>query len=93
MEKEFALLYKAISDENRLKILKLITQGDTCGCEFIEKLTITQPTMSYHVNILNQANIITSTKEGTWYKHQINGETIDQMIQYLQRLKDSCACK
>lgn len=48
MNKDYASLFKALSDDNRLTILKLLIQGETCGCTLIDKLPITQPTLSYH---------------------------------------------
>lgn len=89
MDDKYALLFKAISDENRLKILKLLISGQTCGCTLIDQLPITQPTMSYHLNLLKQSGLTTSKKEGTWHKHHVNLEVIDDMISYLQALKTS----
>ena len=52
MEREVASLFKALSDENRLVILKRLIEGETCGCTIIDNLSISQPTLSYHLNIL-----------------------------------------
>lgn len=87
MKKEQALLFKALSDENRLTILELLVKGETCGCTLIDKVPVTQPTMSYHLNILNESGLTTSFKEGVWKKHYVNHDTIDEMIDYLQNLK------
>ena len=47
-----ALLFKALGDENRLRILKLVSQGeDLCACRILDELDITQPTMSHHIKI------------------------------------------
>jgi ArsR family transcriptional regulator len=88
MDKNYAALFKAISDENRLTILKLLLQGETCGCTLIDKLSITQPTLSYHLRILTDAGITQAYKEGTWVKHHVNHEKIDQMIKFLTDLKN-----
>lgn len=87
MTNSSATKFKALSDENRLKILELLIQGDTCGCTLIDKLPITQPTMSYHLRTLTESGLITSKKEGNWKKHKVNFEEIDQLIEYLVRLK------
>ena len=87
MKKEVALLAKALSDENRLMILELLIQGETCGCTLIDKLPITQPTMSYHLRQLSESGIISSSKEGVWKKHHVNLEQIDLFIEYLSNLK------
>ncbi len=89
MEKDKALLFKALSDENRLKILKLLISGESCGCTLIDQLPITQPTLSYHLNLLNKAGLTTSKKEGTWHKHYVNYDVLDDLIKYLTELKDT----
>lgn len=87
MKQEIALLCKALADENRLTILELLMKGETCGCTLIEKLSITQPTMSYHLRTLADSGMITSTKEGVWKKHHVDLAKIDALINYLEELK------
>jgi len=89
MKNDIALLFKALSDENRLTILELLIQGETCGCTLIDKLTITQPTMSYHLRQLTDAGIINSYKEGIWKKHHVDIAKIDTLIQFLTDLKNA----
>jgi len=87
MTKEIASMFKAISDPNRLQILELLIQGETCGCTLIDKLPITQPTLSYHLDILTKAGLTSAYKEGTWKKHTVNQENLDLLITYLEGLK------
>lgn len=94
MNTDYAVLFKALSDDNRLKILELLIQGETCGCTLIDKLTITQPTLSYHLKQLTDAGLTHSYREGVWIKHTVDKTKIDQMIQFLIELKQSVAsCK
>lgn len=88
MNKEIAAMFKALADENRLKIFELLIEGETCGCTLIDKLPITQPTMSYHLKTLTDAGMTTSIKEGTWKKHHVAMDKIDLLIQYLVNLKN-----
>ena len=87
MKKEMTNLFKMLSDENRLTILELLIKGETCGCTLIDKLPITQPTMSHHLRLLTESGLITSYKEGVWKKHHINMTKIDEMIKFLTELK------
>ena len=89
MEKNMAELFKAMSDENRLKILKQLLSGERCGCTLINKLPISQPTLSYHLKWLNKVGLTTSYKEGTWNKHEVNKAKINQMIAFLEELRDT----
>ncbi len=94
MEEKYALLFKALSDENRLKILSLLIKGETCGCTLIDQLPISQPTLSYHLNLLKKSGLTNSHKEGTWHKHHVNIDVIDDLINYLTTLKEEkSSCK
>jgi ArsR family transcriptional regulator len=68
---------------NRLTILELLIKGETCGCTLIDKLPISQPTMSYHLNILTESGLTTSYKDGTWKKHHVDINKIDELIKFL----------
>jgi ArsR family transcriptional regulator len=88
MEKKIAILFKALSDENRLKVLELLLKGETCSCTLIDQLPITQPTLSYHLKWLNEVGLTTSYKEGTSVKYKVNKEKLADMIDYLIQLRD-----
>ena len=49
-----ALVFKALAEPNRLKIIKMLSQGEHCACEILESLQITQPTLSHHMKILTE---------------------------------------
>lgn len=87
MEEKMAKYFKALSDKNRLILLEQMLKGETCGCTLINKVEITQPTMTYHLNILEDAGVITSYKEGVWRKLKVQADVIDDMIDYLNNLK------
>lgn len=48
---EVANICKAMSDSNRLKIIEMLTQGEKCGCNLLEELQVTQPTLSHHMKV------------------------------------------
>lgn len=48
---EVANICKAMSDSNRLKIIEMLTQGEKCGCNLLEELRVTQPTLSHHMKV------------------------------------------
>ena len=89
MDHNYTLMFKALSDENRLKILELLIQGETCGCTLIHKLPISQPTLSYHLKTLTEAGLTRAYREGTWIKHHVDYEKLDALIEFLNRLKKS----
>ena len=49
---EVSVICKAMSDANRLRIIEMLTSGEKCGCELLEELHVTQPTLSHHMKVL-----------------------------------------
>ena len=78
-EKEMALVFKALSDENRIRILRLLHGGEKCACKLLEELDISQPTLSHHMKILCDAGIVTGRKEGKWIHYSMCGEGVHQV--------------
>jgi len=87
--------FKVLSQPIRLEIVKLLLQGERCGCTMIHKLPITQPTLSYHLKALTDAGVTIAKRDGNWIKHTVDESVLDQMIAFLQDLKEtednSCA--
>lgn len=71
-EKQIAELFKALSDENRIKILQLLHDGEKCACVLLDDLHITQPTLSHHMKILCDAGIVQGRKDGKWVYYSID---------------------
>ena len=71
-ESEIAHICKALGDENRLQIIKMLTGGELCACKILDAFNITQPTLSHHMKILTDCNLVNSRKEGKWTYYSIN---------------------
>ena len=69
---ENARVFKAFCDENRLMILEMLQSGEKCACVLLEKLAITQPTLSHHMKILVDSGILVARKEGKWTYYSIS---------------------
>ncbi len=59
-------LFKALADETRLRVLKLLVVREMCVCEVMVALGLTQPTASHHLGILENAGLVRDRKEGKW---------------------------
>ena len=57
-------VFKAFCDENRLQILELLRTGEKCACKLLDDLHITQSTLSHHMKILFDADIVQGRKDG-----------------------------
>jgi len=64
--KSFIKVMKALSDPNRVKIIKLLDQKIMCVCELQGALAIAQPTVSKHLKILEEAGLVDYRKDGLW---------------------------
>ena len=73
---ENARVFKAFCDENRLTILEILQSGEKCACELLEKLQISQPTLSHHMKILVESGIVTPRKEGKWTYYSFSKEGV-----------------
>jgi len=58
--------FKALADETRLRILKLLEGGELCVCDLTAALEMTQPNVSFHLGILKSAGLIKDRREGRW---------------------------
>ena len=98
-ERKIANIFKALGDENRIRILKLLQSGEKCACKLLEELNISQPTLSHHMKILGDAEIVIGRKEGKWMHYSIYCEGVQKLRVLLQELLSSdhlpenCCCK
>jgi ArsR family transcriptional regulator len=69
--KDFIRVMKALSDPNRIAIIKMLQHKDMCVCELRAALEIAQPTVSRHLRVLEDADIVTSRKDGMWVDYQL----------------------
>ena len=67
--KSFLKVMKALSDPNRVKIIKLLQQKMMCVCELRGALKIAQPTVSKHLKILEEAGLVDYAKDGLWVNY------------------------
>jgi ArsR family transcriptional regulator len=63
--------FKALADETRLRILKLLEVREMCVCEVMVALDLTQPTASHHLGLLENAGLTKDRKEGKWVFYRI----------------------
>ena len=83
---KIAEAFKALADENRIHILKMLSTGEKCACQLLEELNISQPTLSHHMKILCDAGIVASRKEGKWMYYGICCEGVKLVRQLMQEL-------
>jgi len=81
-------IYKALSDESRLRILNLLLQRELCVCEIEAVLSMSQTNVSRHLNKLKSAGIVGYSKKAQWVYYALNPEFVDQHPYLYQHLKE-----
>ena len=81
-----ARVFKAFCDEKRLTILEMLQSGEKCACVLLEKLDISQPTLSHHMKILVESSIVAARKESKWTYYSISIEGSEDATRLLSKL-------
>jgi len=76
----FDLLFKALSDETRREILKILSERDMTAGEIADRFQKSWPTISYHLEILKQAELITEEKRGKYIVYSLNTTVFQEII-------------
>jgi len=69
--KSFIRVMKALSDPNRVKILKMLEKKEFCVCELTAALGLAQPTVSKHLKLLEDAGLVEFCKQGSWVNYRL----------------------
>ncbi|MEE1622741.1 ArsR/SmtB family transcription factor [Zafaria sp. Z1313] len=84
-----ALVFKALADPNRLRLLSIVKAGDSgeaCVCDLTEPLDLGQPTVSHHLKILVEAGLLHREKRGTWAYYSLVPGALDRTAGLLATL-------
>jgi ArsR family transcriptional regulator len=88
---EVLTIVKALVDANRLRILDLLMQGDSCNCELNEKLGLPPNLLSHHLRVLRQARLINSRRDSVdarWIYYAVNKETVARWRAWFSQFLD-----
>lgn len=89
--KELTNIFKALSDETRLRILKLLEGGELCVCDVVAALDMIQPQVSFHLGVLKKAALLKGRKQGKWMHYKIDDSDLFKrliMLSTLERIPD-----
>ena len=84
--RDMILICKALSDTNRLEIVQMLSDGEKCGCKILDKFNITQPTLSHHMKILVDCELVNDRKEGKWNHYSLNKKVIREASSFIEAL-------
>lgn len=72
--KKVSIMFKALSDEARVSIIRQLMKGEQCACHLLKEQKMTQPTLAYHMQILCKSGLVESRRIGRWTHYALSSE-------------------
>lgn len=88
-KEEMVIIFKAFSDESRLSILGLLKDGEMCGNDILEKMKISQSTLSHHMKLLCESGVVVGRRQGKWMYYSISAMGAETAAKMMQELLDA----
>ena len=85
------LLFKALNDPTRRQILDLLREGDLNAGEIAERFDMTKPSISHHLDLLRQAGLVESVKQGQFITYSLNTTVLDDLLAWLMSFQKADA--
>ena len=80
-------LFKALNDSTRREILELLKKSDLTAGEIADRFKISKPSISHHLDLLKQAGLVQSVKEGQFIYYSLNTTVMDEIVKWFVELK------
>jgi len=85
---DFSMLFKALADPTRREILRLLRQKDMTPSQILEKIDVSQPTLSHHLDSLRRANLVDTERDGQFIRYSLNMSVFDLAAEYMMQFKN-----
>lgn len=80
-------VFKALNDTTRREILNLLREKDMTAGEIADAFDISKPSISHHLDILSQAELVSSEKRGQYMIYSLNTTVLDDILSWMMTLK------
>lgn len=80
-------VFKALNDPTRRQILELLQEKDLTAGEIAEQFKISFPSISHHLDLLKQAKLVTSEKDGQYVYYSLNTTVVDEILKWFLQFK------
>jgi len=77
------LVFKALNDNTRRQILEMLKEKDLTAGEIADRFNISKPSISHHLDLLKQAGLVVSVKEGQFIYYSLNTTAMDEVFKWL----------
>lgn len=81
------IVFKALNDPIRREILEMLKERDMSAGDIADRFDIGKPTISHHLDLLRQANLVSSAKDGQFVVYSINTTILDEIMKWMIGLK------
>lgn len=81
-------LFKALNDPTRRAILELLKEKDMTAGDIADQFNISKPSISHHLDLLKQADLVAAEKEGQFIYYSINTTVMDEMLKWLMQFSN-----
>ena len=78
-------LFKALNDPTRRAILEMLKKKDMTAGEIADQFNISKPSISHHLDLLKQAELVVAVKEGQFISYSINTTVMDEMLKWMMQ--------
>lgn len=82
--------FKALGDPIRLDIVTMLAGKELCVCDIIAAFQVSQPTISHHLKVLKNADLVLDQKEGKWIYYRLHDEALASLSRFFEPLKSGC---
>jgi ArsR family transcriptional regulator, arsenate/arsenite/antimonite-responsive transcriptional repressor len=86
-------VFRALSDETRLRLIDLLREGEQCVCDLSEAVGASQPLLSFHLKTLKDAGLVTDRREGRWVYYALNVDRLDDQQRFLAQMKPTLSAR
>ena len=76
--RDLVKVFKALSDETRMRLLKLLQHRELCVCEIMQALDMTQSRVSRNLGILKDAGLVKDRRDGLWVHYSLNEDSFNE---------------
>jgi ArsR family transcriptional regulator, arsenate/arsenite/antimonite-responsive transcriptional repressor len=82
------ILFKALGDPTRRQIIELLRKKDMNAGEIADHFNMSKPSISHHLDLLRQADVVQSVKEGQFITYSLNTTVFDEMVKWIIDVSD-----
>ncbi len=80
-------LFKALNDQTRREILELLKEKDMTAGDIADQFNISKPSISHHLDLLKQADLVSAAKEGQFIYYSLNTTVMDEILKWIMQFK------